>query len=271
DPFTVSMGPGDVIELFTPGATDTDSFSGTLVQEANGRHVQLLTGVGCGTVPAGLGPCGHFEDPVLPRGTLGNEYVVPAIMVPADGVVPMPYTLRIQAVSNGTDLTFEPPSMYKNVTLNAGEALESQGTTDARVSSSTAFAVTQYLNGGNTAADQGGPNQLAVTPRSQYQSSYIFLAPQNINTSTSFASNLAIMAPTGATVTIDGQTLRPDRFSPVGASGMSVVHLPLNQNDQVHNLTADRPVGAVVYGEAQYTSFVYSAGQQIKAALGATP
>lgn len=267
--FTLSMGAGDVIELFTPGSSDRDSFSGTLVQAAENKPIQLLTGMGCGTVPAGSGPCGHFEDPVLPRSLLGNEYVVPAyyMQYPGQGSTPtgpMPYTLRIQAVSDGTDLTFEPPSMYKNVTLNSGDVLEIQGSVDARISSASPFAVTQFLNGGDKGQDQGGPNQLAVAPRTQYQTDYNFIAPDSsMRTSSgapSFSSAVAVLAPTGAMVTLDGETLRPDRFAPVGASGMSVARQPLNVNTKIHALHADRPVGIVVYGAAAYTTYVYSGG-----------
>jgi hypothetical protein len=271
-PFTLSMGAGDVVQLFTPGSADTDSFSGTLVQEMNGHQLQLLSGVGCGTVPAGTGPCGHFEDPVLPRASLGNEYVVPAILVPQIGgtVVPMPYTLRIQAASDGTDLTFEPASMYKNVTLNSGEVLEIQGTLDGRISSSTPFAVTQYLNGGDPTLDQSGPTQISVTPRSQFQSSFSFLAPTVSDTS-GFSNNVAIMAPTGTMVKLDGEAIQLDKFLPVGASGMSVEHQPLNLNSQVHVVSANRPVGVLVYGTASYTSYAYAAAQSFKRSADANP
>jgi hypothetical protein len=259
----ISMGAGDVLELFNPGMSD-DSFSGTVVEEVNGRPLQVLSGASCGTVPAGLGNCGHMEDPVFPNGTLGTEYVVPALPRAASSG----YTLRIHALSDGTALSFEPSSMYRNVTLSRGDVLEIQGTADARILGTTPFAVTQFLNGGVSSRDEGGPGQLAVTPRSQYQQEYKFLAAPDQSLvpgdSNSLSSFVIIMAPTGARVKLDGRSLAVDMFNAVGASGISVLSLPLNQNNQVHTLSADRPVGIVVYGYGKtlYTNYLYSGGQQ---------
>jgi hypothetical protein len=261
----LSMGVGDVLELFNPGMSD-DTFSGTLVEEVNGRPLQVLTGASCGTVPAGLGNCGHMEDPVFPAETLGTEYIVPAL----SRAQPSGYTLIIHALTDGTALSFEPASLNPNVTLGRGMVLEVQGTTNARIVGTSPFAVTQFMNGGVSSRDEGGPGQLAVPPRSQYQTDYKFLAapdrPAIPGDSNSFSSFVVIMAPTGARVTLDGRALAVDMFTAVGASGISVSRQPLNQNDQVHSLSADRPVGAIVYGygKSLYTNYIYSAAQQFK-------
>jgi len=263
----LSMGAGDVLELFNPGMS-TDTFSGTVVEEVNGRPLQVLTGASCGTVPAGLGNCGHMEDPVFPDGTFGTEYVVPAL--PRE--MSSGYTLLIHALSESTSLSFEPASMNPNVTLGPGDVMEVPGSTAARILGTRPFAVTQFLNGGISSRDEGGPGQMAVPPRSQYQQEYKFLAAPDMpsvsgSASYSLSSFLSIMAPTGARVTLDDRPLAVDQFTAVGASGVSVAsQLPLNQNNVVHTLTADKPVGIVVfgYGKSLYTNYLYSGGQQFK-------
>jgi hypothetical protein len=198
-----------------------------------------------------------MEDPVLPRDALGNEYVVPGVT--SEGMISSPYTLRIQSVSDGTALTFEPSAMYKNVTLERGEVLEIPAATgDVRIFGSAPFAVTQYQVGGDPHADEGGPGQLAVPPRSQYRTDYKFIASPN------FTNLFAIMAPTGTMVRLDGSLLELSKFTPVGASGMSVTQGVLNQPARVHVLTADKPVGVVVHGFGQYTNYMYSAGHDLK-------
>jgi hypothetical protein len=271
-PVTVNLGAGDVVQLFTTGLLDQDSFSGTKVEESSHYPLQLLTGAGCATVPVGIGNCSHMEDGVLPNTALGIEYVVPAI---GHGANNMLYTLRIQAISDGTALSFEPAATYKNVILNAGEVLEIPGKGDARISGTMPFAVTQYVNGdslsspmgapGDPSLNEGGPGQVALPPRDLYRADYAFLVPPISD----FNSFVAIMAPTGAMVKIDGRLLRVDQFTAVGASGMSITRLPVNLQtanmmDRVHTVQADRPVGVVVYGYGAYTNYVYSAGQYLQ-------
>jgi len=205
---------------------------------------------------------------VFPDGTFGTEYVVPAL--PRE--MSSGYTLLIHALSESTSLSFEPASMNPNVTLGPGDVMEVPGSTAARILGTRPFAVTQFLNGGISSRDEGGPGQMAVPPRSQYQQEYKFLAAPDMpsvsgSASYSLSSFLSIMAPTGARVTLDDRPLAVDQFTAVGASGVSVAsQLPLNQNNVVHTLTADKPVGIVVfgYGKSLYTNYLYSGGQQFK-------
>jgi len=107
----------------------------------------------------------------------------------------------------------------------------------------------------------GGPNQVTVVATSQFKTSYAFAA------SPSYTDNfVSIVAPTGATVALDGQALLSSAFTAVGASGMSVarVSTPLAHNERIHVVTADKPVGVIVNGFADYASYAYPAGLDLR-------
>jgi len=260
EPGVLSMNAGQVLELFTPGASADDTLSGTEIS-SNNKSFQVLSGLGCASIPGDPAHCSHIEDPVLPTDILGKDYVVPILSGPSGDR--FGHTLRVQSISDGTAITFE-PTMLTGVTLSRGEVVQIDNVmVDVRISSTTPFAVTQYVNGRSKAVPDGltvgGPNQVTVTPSSQFRTSYAFAASPTYEAS--FAS---VVAPTGAGVNLDGHAISSDLFMAVGASGMSVARAPLSQNDRVHVLTADKPVGLVVYGFTPYASYAYAGGLDLK-------
>jgi hypothetical protein len=263
---TFWMGQGQVLELFTPGASDSDTFSGTEISTKNNKAIQVLSGVACASIPEDVSPCGHIEDPVLPLETLGKDYVVPVLL--GSNGMPAAHTIRVQSISDNTALTFEPAS-FNGVTLNRGEVLEiPKVTVDVRIASTTPCAVTQYLNGrgdftkaGFDPQNVGGPSQMSVVPSAQFRTDYSFVASPYYD-----LNFVAVIAPTGASVSLDQQPIAPDQFfTAVGASGMSVARsLPLLQNNRVHVIHADKPVGILVYGYNSYSSYTYAGGLDLK-------
>ena len=194
---TFTMTQGEVLQLFTPGNSDMDSLSGAEIFAD--QPFQLLSGVSCASIPEDGSPCGHVEDIVLPTDVLGKDYVVPALFPATSSVVPVPHVIRIQAITDGTALKFEPTS-FTGVTLNRGEVLELPSViVDVRISANTPFAVTQFLSGRGDLSQPlldgrgtGGPNQVSVTPSGQFRTDYQFIAPLDFD-----SSFVAIVAPTG--------------------------------------------------------------------------
>ncbi len=271
---TFPMDRGMVVQLFTPGLSENDTFGGTEITAAgaNGAAatpIQIISGMGCASIPEDVSPCGHVEDLVLPSDALGKDYVVPALI--AASSIAIAQTIRIQAISDGTALTFE-PSKFNSVTLNAvtlnrGEVLELPSIAfDVRITSTTPFAVTQYMNGRGDVAkaspdgqNVGGPNQLSVPPTGQFRTDYAFIASPIYD-----INFVSIVAPTGTAVAVDGQSISPERFIAVGATGMSVTRHPVSKNDRVHVLHADKPVGIFVFGYNPFSSYMYSGGFDLK-------
>jgi hypothetical protein len=263
---TITLGERQVLQLFTPGTTRSDTFSGTEIETKDGKPVQVLSGVGCVNIFDDESPCGHIEDSVLPSETLGKDYVVPVLAsgATADAGTPIAHIIRVQALTDGTAITSEPKLL--NVTLSRGEVLETLPvTTDLRISSSAPVAVTQYLSGRGASSRMsdgiGTPNQITVAPVAQFRTSYAFVA------SPQFGTNfLAIIAPTGTVVSLDAQAVAPEKFLAVGASGMSVARIPVVGGTRVHNVTADKAVGIVVFGVGPYGSYALTGGLDLKRA-----
>jgi len=252
------MNAGQVLELFTPGMSQDETLSGSVISAAG--KLQVLSGVGCASIPPDPSYCGHVEDTVVPLEALGKDYVVPVLSGPGPTGARLAHTIRIQSISDGTAVTFE-PTMQTGVTLAKGEVVEIANVkVDVRISSTVPFAVTQFIAGRPNAPDElsiGGPSQVTVAPSSQFRTSYSFAA------SPSYDANFAsIVGPTGASVSVDGQNVPLDIA--VGASGMSVGRAVLRQNDHLHSLTADKPVGVVVYGFSPYASYAYAGGLDLR-------
>jgi hypothetical protein len=258
-----TMAAHQVAQLFTPGTADSDTFSGAEITTKDGKPVQVLSGVGCVNIFDDDSPCGHIEDSVLPYEALAKEYVVPLLSTGStgDAGTPIAQTIRIQSVSDGTAISFE-PKLYNAVTLGGGEALDISPTADMRISSTTPFAVTQYLGGrgGNTRSENvGSPNQVTVAPVAQFRTNYTFLVSPH------FATNLlTIIAPTGAAVSVDAQPVAREKFVAVGASGMSVARVPVTDGTRVHTVTADKAVGIVVFGIGPFSSYALTGGLDVK-------
>jgi len=128
----------------------------------------------------------------------------------------------------------------------------------------------------------GDPAIIAVPPTEQYRQDYVFLTPDL------YAFDfVTITGPAAATVLLDGAPLDPRVCTTSPADGivrrpgdpppMEVVHrcqfsfpdvigLPNvrvedgEQNDGVHTILADRPVGIIVYGFDAYVSYAYAGG-----------
>lgn len=147
------------------------------------------------------------------------------------------------------------------------------------MASQDAANVTRGLPGGD-------PSLLVMPPREQFRSDYVFLTPDK------YAFDfIAVAAPYGTQVRLDDELLTPSRCEVAPADGMteqerdgappefvayrcqlsfatidpdSGTLWPGAQNDGVHRIVADAPVGVVVSGFDAYVSYAYAAGTELK-------
>ena len=177
------------------------------------------------------------------------------------------HVVRFFGNFDGTNLTYTGAvPAGAPTTLNAGQVVELPLTSQAfEVSGDKAFAVVTLMIGGElldpNGADMalGDPAQSIVTAVEQYQDKYVFLAPTDYS-----VNYLDVVAPSGATLTLDGQPANGPT-TPIQGSQYSVVRLLLNNNTQgAHVLTSSNPVGIQVAGYGQYTSYYYPGGLNLK-------
>jgi len=256
---TVTMNQGDVLQLIA-GEGDV---SGTRVRAD--KPVQIIGGQSCAYVPSvDVLNCDHIEEAIFPEDTLGNDYLVsPPIY--ADMETTVPSVLRVTAISEDTEVTFE-PELRGTATLQAGEVLELELSGDqakpVRIHGSRPILVGLYMQGQSAipnAGSVGDPSMSIAVPTEQFRAEYLFTAP------VTYAVNIAdVIAKTGTSVRIDGALVGSDQFMPIGKSDYGVAHVMLDASSSVHTLKADQEVGLTVYGYGLYTSYMYPGGADLE-------
>jgi len=232
--------------------------SGTLV--AATQPVEVFGGHACTNIPAAVTACDHIEQISLPVETLRGDYLVAPPYNKND--TPL-QTVKLIGVTNGTHVTFDPSTVSAPLVLNAGTVITLPSlATPFHVYSTDApelsFLVAQYMQGGTEfggLSDSGDPSESVAVATAQFRSDYQFVAP------TSYTENwVNVIAPTGATVTVDGAAVTG--FVAIGAaSGYALAHASLSTaNNGVHVATSTLPFGIQVYGYGTYTSYMYPGG-----------
>jgi hypothetical protein len=263
--YTLSMNAGDVVQLVGAGGTGTD-VAGSLVKAD--KPVQVISGLTCGQFPYNAPACDHVEEIVFPVETLGKDYyVVPPTGPLANPKVPGAF-VRIHGNFDNTRLTYAPskPAGCPD-TIAAGQVVDcgSPATTAGlvrapfRVTADQPFAVSTYMVGGEVSDPAGGgkgdPSQSVPTAVEQYRTDYLFLAPDDYDT-----SFVDIVGPTNARVTLDGNPLGT-AFTAI-ANGYGIARVSIRGGS--HKLVSDLPVVIQVMGYGSYTSYQYPGGLDLK-------
>ncbi len=283
---TLQMNAGDVAEL-VGDKVDTSDLTGSLVQAT--KPVQVITGVPCLDLPDNAPACDHVEESNLPAETLGQDYVV--VQPPAPNGSPVGHQVRIVGNVDGTHLTYVPSAPAGcPATIDAGQVVDCGGPvtqslcpdpttgnatggscgagnvvgTDFEVKGDNAFAVTTLTQGAsmvdpNTQApnQQGDPDESMAVAVAQYRTDYVFLAPSDYE-----ASFATVIAPSGTSVSIDGQD---QTVPPPSVGTYSVLRVKLGAgNSGAHTLHASSPVALEVTGYGSYTDYTYPGGLDLK-------
>jgi hypothetical protein len=267
--YTYSLEKGDVLEIFSDVGDINDpvynqDLSGSILQAD--QPVMAFGGHYCTYIPYDKKACDHLETSLFPIETLGTQYIVS-----------LPHTphgehewVRILGLYENTKVAFDPPvSGQTGAILNTGDVLElSDVATSFAINANGKIFVTQYMlgeydtvpDGGTPVPDLGDPSESAAISLPQYRSSYTFLAPQT------YVENwIDVLAPAGATVTLDGVPIPAASYVPVGSQPFGVAHqlLPATGSPG-HSIHSTVPFGLVVYGYGSRTSYMYPGGLDLR-------
>ena len=270
DTYTYTLAKaGDVLEMFSDTGdihtpVYTQDLSGTIIQAS--QPVVTYGGHGCTFIPENKKACDHLESSMFPVESLGTDYVVT-----------MPHTphgegewVRIMAFYDNTQVVFDPPVSGTNgAVLGVGEVLDLPNVSQPfAVHANGRIFVAHYELGefstlpddaGVPTPDLGDPSECPAITISQYRSTYTFLAPS------SYAENwIDVVAPAGATVTLDGTTIPAGDFKPVGSQPFAVAHEQLPTGQQGHSASGTQPFGLYVYGYGSRTSYMYPGGLDLR-------
>jgi len=255
----LTLDAGDVAELVTDVGEAFD-LSGSLVLAD--QPVQVIAGSPCAQIPQTAPACDHLEQSVFPAETLGKQYFVNVPTGP--GGYPVGHVVRMYGNVNGTKLTYAPYAPTGcPATLDAGQVVDCGVVElDFEVTGSNEFAVGTFMLGGSIVDPMGGlgdPSQSMVASVEQYRTKYVFLAPDDYDT-----SFIDVIAPSDAELVLDKATVNYGSRSPI-ADGYDVWRVGLlNTANGAHTLEASTGVGIQVLGYGLYTSYQYPGGLNLK-------
>jgi len=282
---TYTLQAGDVLMLMTDGPPNqetsqpdepcvNDPLVGMILcptapeYDLTGSHIEadkpvsVIGGHDCSFVPYDRAACDHLEESLFPVEALGKDLIVtaPKSVLGSTSDKPDSMYVRVLSAADNNYIEFS-PAVGTPGTLNAGHWVEiGPVAKDFRIMATNKILVGQYMVGENfTGVSVGGgdPSLSIAIPTDQYRSSYTFLAP-----STYTQSVVNVVAPTGATIELDGQAIPAAEFSTIGTSGMSVARHQIFGG--AHAISSDKKFGIVVYGYGSYTSYMYPGGLNLE-------
>jgi hypothetical protein len=235
----------------------------------------------------------HLEEQLDPIRTAGKRFVLAhtpsrtkAVKEAGGvlGVVPEPEFFRLVAVSDGgANITTSLPSPDNRFRLAGRGAMRDLTTYHDVLVDSDGPIIVGDVQAGQEAAfvprglPGGDPSLVIIPPVEQYRPDYIFLTPDK------YAFDfIVVIAPPGASVALDDQVLGASscdmgdvpgfdvyrcqlsfpKIKSVAGAGMTV--LPGLQNDGVHRVVSNAPVGVLVFGWDSFVSYGYAAGTQLE-------
>jgi hypothetical protein len=245
----------------------------------------------------------HLEEQIFPLSSWGRRFVAPHSLVRRVSGVAETDGWRITAAEAATTLTYTPsrPAGAPQ-SLGAGESVEFFSSSSFMVLASKPVLVTQFLTssgqaptiepdpfsgygmcaegpsgdqqctasvgsravcygaGMGTCSPISDPSMILIPPVEQFRDDYLFLAPRDYDT-----DFINVMAKAGTNVTLDDTPIAADRFLAIGElDGTQWRLLTLEVSDGAHRLTANQPVGLLVYGYDKDVSYGYPGGLNLE-------
>ncbi len=282
---TFTLGAGDVLQLLSPtsGECPADAYdritqtrfclpiaredlTGTVVTAT--QPVAVFSGHECAFVPYDRYACDHLEEQVPPVDTLGTRYVVSRVAPVPEGLRDHPEgeptAATVIAAHDGTDVTFDPPSVHAPVRLDRGQSVPLLSALDYQVTASQPVLVAVFEVGGDyfrqevavTANSYGDPELSYETPVDQYRARYDFYVPPD------YESFVNVVIARGETLRLDDALVTAAPAATLGARDIYRLRVAAG----AHHIAGTNPgsrFGLRVYGFAPYTSYMYPGGMDL--------
>jgi hypothetical protein len=225
--------------------------TGTVITVTDGPSPAVFGGHDCTFVPYDKWACDHLEQQMFPLETWGQRYLC-ARNVPSD--LDDDTVWRVVSGSDSNEITFHPPEVHANITLNKGEYVEFLTQENFEVQGEGRVAVAQFMVGQNYTYPPpqfGDPAMALAVPVEQYRDSYTFFAPQ------SYVFNfLTVIHLADALVELDGEY--------IPQSSMMIndewERTNFTISGGIHYIEAGSPFAINVHGVGSYTSYMYPGG-----------
>lgn len=257
DEATVTLDRGDVFQLFGSASASSD-LTGTKITST--APIAVFGGHVCTNVPLANASCDHLEEMMQPTTTWGNEFVMTATMHPDNGRRASS-VYRVVALKDNTSVQFN-PGVTGNTTMGSGDVLEFLSGDDFVVQADGPIAVYQYMQsctaiGTSDTTANGDPSMGSGIPQEQARPSYVFLVPDTYETNW-----VNIVANTGTKVMLDGAQVNLDYE--IGGSGYRTGRVAVDPGSHRIESEDGSNITVTVYGYADYTSYLYPGGMNVK-------
>lgn len=244
---------GTIVESSAPVAV----FSGTDLASAAGELVP-----GCETLSDCSCCAEHVEQQVIPKVSMGWQYVVSHSAWRNTGGWVEPDYYKVLAVREGTHVTTSLPDVG-SFDLGANEWHEFKARTGFTLEATEPVQVIQVLTTQQQTEDFIGDSTMVQFPAAEQRRSYYVFT-----TGEGFAENWAVVSmPEGTDATIDGADVAStcERHED-GSLGSVTYHAYYCEIDDGHHVVdaGERPVGVTVYGYYSAGSYGYPAGSDLR-------
>ncbi len=248
------LQPGEYLNIETEGPAGAD-LTGTSI--VTSQPSVVFGGHECANIPEqNINFCDHIEQQMIPVGSWGSQYVISSFVErgPGDQQV-----FRILASEDQTVVTTTPAQPgADNVTLNRGEFIEFTSAANFEIAATAPILLGQYMTGSRNpgGASIGDPAFTLAAPIEQWRRDYIVLTPQAYNR----GDYLNVIAPTGATVLLDGMPVMG--WAPVADGTYSVAKVTVQ--DGQHTLLSEDQFTVIAYGYDSDVSYAYPGGLNLE-------
>ncbi|MFO0819074.1 MAG: RHS repeat-associated core domain-containing protein [Pirellulales bacterium] len=245
-PFTINLNAGQVYYLQNTNA-NADLTGSSISANA---PVAAFSGHQCGNIPSNVSACDHMVEQLTPVETWGTAFATAPLATRRNGD-----TYRILASADDTDITINGAVV---ATLDRGQFFETRLTTSSAIIGTKPILVAQFSNGSSFDGIVSDPFMQLIPPVEQYDNNYTVATP-----SQGFIShfiNITIPTIGAATVTLDGQTLAANLFTPIAGTEFSTAQIPVAAG--IHSASSPIPFGMYLYGFGSFDSYGVLGGQR---------
>lgn len=251
DPFIIIMNAGETYQLKGKGVNS--DLTGTHISSE--KPVAVLSGSSMTQIPKGVSAGDHIIDFMPPVSSWGTHFYIPSYSIPPISNQPMPFTFRILAVFENTNISIN----NQNYTLNSsGDFFEQVSDSSIAVSSDKPVLVAKFLHGANsisTANHYGDPSMIIIQPETKFLDNYTFCTAHKY-----FDKNYISLV----VLTDDLPELKLNN-TPVNISLFHIIdefysgaYIPVTSG--THEITGISKFGLIIFGFENYESYGMSGG-----------
>ncbi len=252
---TITPVVGSIVNInLNQGETYQYSNGGDLTGSivASTLPVAVFSGNDCANIPAGYSACDHICEQIPPVSTWGTTFVTKTLEGRINGD-----TWRFMASQNGTQVMVN--GAATGPVLNFGDFYETILTTNSFVSANKPILAVQFSNSQTWDGVLADPFMMVIPPYQQFLDSYGFSTPVSGFSTNYFNSAVETSGVSG--MLLDGSTLSPAAYGPIGATGYSSAgfSVAINTSHNIDN-SGGSPSGLYLYGFGSYDSYGYPGG-----------